>query len=254
MMNIMGGILPKITFILLSCLSLLLVSGIRSPAHAQDFDFGFATYVPIRDENVEDGSVIVTSLDGMYLARYPYDSTLSGVVALKAAIVLGFKGDGLYPINTKGTINTRVSTTNGKIAKGDLITSSTIPGVAMRASKTGTVLGTAMEEFTSEDPNEIGRVPVYIEIRVHEFGVKEEEYAIKREVAMWRVGLGAVLAVMTTVLCFYLFGKYTAKMIEAMARNPLSQKSVRRTMLIQGMFLFLFVATGYAVSYILLRG
>lgn len=250
----MRGILPKITFLSIIVAIFLGLAGSYSNLHAQDYDFGFATYVPVKDENVEDGSVVITSLDGMYLSRYPYDSTLSGVVALKAAIVLGFKKDGLYPINTKGTINTRVATINGKIAKGDLVTSSTISGVAMRASKTGMVLGTAMTDYVAEDPNEIGRIPVYIEIRVHEFGVKEEEYAIKREVAMWRVGLGAVLAVMTTVLCFYLFGKYTAKMIEAMARNPLSSKSVKRTMLMQGMFLFLFVATGYVVSYILLRG
>jgi F0F1-type ATP synthase membrane subunit c/vacuolar-type H+-ATPase subunit K len=250
----MRGILPKSIIILTSTIFLFAITTYTTEAYAQDLDFGFATYVPIKDENIEDGSVVVTSLDGMYLARYPYDSTLSGVVAMKSAIVLGFKRDGLYPINTKGTINTRVSTTNGVIARGDLITSSTIAGVAMRATKSGMVLGTAMEDYTSEDPNEIGRIPVYIEIRVHEFGVKEEEYAIAREVAMWRVGLGAVLAVMTTILCFYLFGKYTAKMIEAMARNPLSQKSVRKTMLMQGMFLFIFVATGYAVSYILLRG
>ncbi|GIW59269.1 MAG: hypothetical protein KatS3mg087_0335 [Patescibacteria group bacterium] len=253
----MIGLYANMKFILaiLSC-SVVMTYAFFSPnlVEAQEFDLGFATYVPIKDQNVEDGSVVVTSPDGIYLARYPYDNTLTGVVSIKSAIVLGFRRDGTYPLNTKGTLNVRVSTVNGPIAAGDYLTSSAIPGVAMKATKSGTILGSAIAEYTTENTEEIGRIPVFIEIRYNEVGIKETEFAVSRQVAFWRVILGAVLAVMTTILCFYLFGKYTVKMLDSMARNPLASKKIKRTIFIQGFFLFLFVATGYVVSYILLRG
>ena len=47
---------------------------------------------------------------------------------------------------------------------------------------------------------------------------------------------------------------YTSKVVEAMARNPLAAKNLKRNMFIQGFFLLLFIGTGYFITYILLRG
>lgn len=235
-------------------LSLFFILFSIETAFAQNFDFGFATYVPIKDPDVQDGSVVIAALDGMYLSRYPYDDTLAGVVSLKSAIVLGIKKEGTYPLNTKGNINVRVSTTNGPIKKGDLVTSSTIPGVAMLATKSGMVLGTAVEDFTIENPEEVGTVPVYLNIKFNEVGAKNKEFAVEKDVATWRLVSGGVLAVVVSVLCFYIFGKYSTKMIDGMARNPMAAKGIRRNMFIQGLILFIFVATGYAVAYFLIRG
>jgi hypothetical protein len=79
-----------------AALLLLFVFALFVPtaAHAQEVDLGFATYVPIKDTTIEDGSVIITTQDGLYLSRYPYDDTISGVVTLKPAVVLGLKKEG----------------------------------------------------------------------------------------------------------------------------------------------------------------
>lgn len=252
-MYIMRVFLP--TFLkLITCVLLFFLLGSLRSVYAADFDFGFATYVPVIDKNIEDGSVVISSQNGIYLSRYPYDDTLTGVITMKPAIALGLKKEGQYPLSTKGNVTVRVSSINGNITRGDFLTSSTTPGVAMRATKSGMVLGTAIADYSSDKPEDVGKIPVYLEIKFNELGVKDEEFAVKKDVVMWRVALGGILAVVTTVLCFFLYGKYTAKVVEAMARNPIASKSLKRNMFVQGFFLFLFVATGYVVSYFLLRG
>ncbi len=220
---------------------------------AADVDLGFATYVPIKDSDVQDGSVIITTQDGLYLARYPYDSTITGVVSLKPAIVLGLQKPGTYPLNVKGNAVVRVSTINGAISPGDLITTSTIPGVAMRATKSGTVLGTALAAYTAEKTDEIGKIPVLIEIRFNENGVTNKDYLARNNVISLRFILGALIALVTTILCFIFFGRYTSKGLEAMGRNPLASGNIKRNMIIQGALFLVLVVSGYTIAYILIR-
>lgn len=225
----------------------------QSSALAAEVDLGFATYVPIKDENVEDGSVVITSQDGLYLGRYPYDSTITGVVSLKPAIVLGLQQQGEYPLNVKGNSIVRVSTINGPIAAGDLLTSSTIPGVAMRATKSGMVLGTALAPYTEENTDTIGKIPVLIDIRFNENGITNKDYLTQTNVISLRFILGAIIALVTTVLCFVFFGRYTSKGIEALGRNPLASGTIKRNMLIQGALFLILVISGYTIAYILIR-
>jgi len=49
-----------------------------------------------------------------------------------------FKHDGVYFV--------KCNSENGKIRKGDLVTSSSEPGVAMKATKSGMILGLALED------------------------------------------------------------------------------------------------------------
>jgi hypothetical protein len=238
-----------------AALLLLFVFALFVPtaAHAQEVDLGFATYVPIKDTTIEDGSVIITTQDGLYLSRYPYDDTISGVVTLKPAVVLGLKKEGTYPLNTKGNAAVRVSTINGPITTGDLLTSSTIPGVAMRATKSGTIVGAALGDYSSQNPNEIGKIPVLIEIKFNENGVTKSNGSEAFQITSLRVIMGSIVAVITTILCFIFFGRYTSKGIEALGRNPLASKTIKRNMLLQGILFLILLATGYSIAYFLLR-
>ena len=55
-----------------------------------------------------------------------------------------------------------MSTENGPIQIGDYLASSDIPGVAVKATTAGPVIGTAMENYTDPDPQSIGKVVVFI--------------------------------------------------------------------------------------------
>lgn len=53
-------------------------------------------------------------------------------------------------ICSAGTSNVKYNSENGPIKKGDLITSSSIPGVGMKATQTGMVVGMALEDSKGE--------------------------------------------------------------------------------------------------------
>jgi hypothetical protein len=50
----------------------------------------------------------------------------------------------------EGICYIKVNAENGKIMKGDLITSSSVPGIGMKATKSGMVVGIAIEDATNE--------------------------------------------------------------------------------------------------------
>ncbi len=63
------------------------------------------------------------------------------------------------PVALSGRVPVIVSTENGPIKPGDYLTTSTIPGVAMKATKGGSIIGTAMAVFDSE---EVGLTLVFV--------------------------------------------------------------------------------------------
>ena len=87
----------------------------------------------------------------------------------------------------------------------------------MRATKSGMVIGTAVEDYFAEAPDKIGKIPVSVEIKYNEQSVKDQKYTVKKNIAPWGIALSA------------------------------------RNMFIQGFFLFVLLITGYFITYILLQ-
>jgi len=83
------------------------------------------------------------------------DSRLAGVISTNPAFVMNDGADG-QPIALQGRVPCSVV---GNIVKGDLITTSDVPGVATRLDsddwRPGTVLGKALENYNSSDPGVI---------------------------------------------------------------------------------------------------
>jgi hypothetical protein len=92
----------------------------------------------------------------------PYDPQMIGVISVDPAIVLGEKGkENLRPVALVGRVPVKVTTKNGEIKVGDYLTSSDIPGVAMKATKPGRVIGIALESY-SGPPDQIGWITVFL--------------------------------------------------------------------------------------------
>lgn len=96
-----------------------------------------------------------------------YDRNLIGVISTNPSGEILGEASLQYmlhpkPIALSGRVPTKVSTENGDIKPGDPLTSSSTPGVAMKATKAGYVIGRALSAFTSTDPTEIGTVVVFI--------------------------------------------------------------------------------------------
>ena len=82
----------------------------------------------------------------------PYDSGLIGVISTKPGLILGSEDNAEFETNNRlvtlvGRVPLKVSAENGQILAGDYLTSSSQPGVAMRASEPGRVIGMALENY-----------------------------------------------------------------------------------------------------------
>jgi len=91
-----------------------------------------------------------------------YDKTAVGVITTTPGLVIGDIEDRdvkAAPVVLAGRTPVKVSTENGPIKAGDLLTASSIPGVAMKADKAGQIIGQAMAPFNSED---IGMTMVFV--------------------------------------------------------------------------------------------
>lgn len=118
------------------------------------------------DESIEPGDVV--SMDssiaaGVKKSSKAYDSQAYGIVSTKPGLVLGDgetnTQDKPVMVALSGRVPVKVSTSNGEIKAGDLLTSSSIPGVAMKATKAGQVIGQAMTGYAGD---EVGTIAAFI--------------------------------------------------------------------------------------------
>jgi len=98
---------------------------------------------------------IVTLAGGLSVGRARIEDReqIIGVVSTQPGLTLGADdsslrpGERAYPIALSGRVPIRLSTENGPIKKGDRIMLSSLPGVGMKATGTGMIVGIALEDF-----------------------------------------------------------------------------------------------------------
>jgi hypothetical protein len=133
--------------------------GIYTP----DYLYAKGTQVPAADvaeymqvaENVTPGTVLVIGKGGVLRPSVTaYDTHVAGIVSTQPGVSLGTKeggNPGEAQIAVAGKVPCNVDASNGPIEEGDLLTTSSRPGYAMKATdpKIGTVLGKAMGSLES---------------------------------------------------------------------------------------------------------
>ncbi len=118
-----------------------------------------------RDDTLSPGDVV--SLDssleaGVKKSSVAYDKQVLGIVSTNPAMTIGGIEENdskAVPVALSGRVPVKVSTENGSIVAGDYLTTSSTPGVAMKATKVGSIIGTAMSGF---DGDHIGQVLVFV--------------------------------------------------------------------------------------------
>jgi hypothetical protein len=106
------------------------------------------------DDELKAGDVVAIDPAlhaGVKKSDRPYDANALGVVSTEPGLVIGnINGDaGAKPvlIALAGRIPVKVSLENGPIESGDSLTASSVPGVAMKATKAGLIIGQAITSF-----------------------------------------------------------------------------------------------------------
>ncbi len=114
-------------------------------------------------DTLEPGDVIAisTPINHIKIANPFEDKNKAlGVIATDPGIILGLKpGEeqkgNQYPVALAGRVPVKVSTENGNIVAGDYLTLSNTPGVAMRATESGNVIGRALEDYSGSTVSKI---------------------------------------------------------------------------------------------------
>lgn len=78
-----------------------------------------------------------------------YQTSILGVVSTNPGFVAGGYTENSHPVALVGRVPVKISNENGVVHEGDFLTSSSIPGYAMKATVSGRVIGTALESSTS---------------------------------------------------------------------------------------------------------
>ena len=118
------------------------------------------TYYAASDTTLAAGDLV--SLDpsiegGVQESTTSYDNALMGIVSTEPGDVLSSGPTAGIPevIALAGRVPVMVTNENGNINPGDYLTSSDIPGVAMRATSPGRMVAVAMQGYAPDaDPSE----------------------------------------------------------------------------------------------------
>ena len=205
---------------------------------------GVAISVTIIDKNAKDGNIIVRTKNGYALSKIAYDTNIYGVLTENPALYLqNTETVGVKPVLTSGKAFVLVTTINGKIAKNDYITSSTIPGVGQKANKDGRILGTALEDYTNSNPKTVGKISVAINPNFNTPG---------SQLTSFRYLLAAIIAILSFVIGVTYFGRIARTGVEALGRNPLNSRTIQLNIILNLFLMIVIILVGLGLAYLIL--
>lgn len=115
-----------------------------------------AEYFEVKDD-VKPGDLISIdplNRDSYHVTSDANDPNLIGVYSTNPTLTLNDPTSGI-PVGLQGRVPININTTNGKIKIGDYLTSSSISGVAMKATKNTYVIGRALENYSAVEDGQI---------------------------------------------------------------------------------------------------
>ena len=120
---------------------------------------------------LQGGSISADGNLGLVKTNTVYSPYILGAISTNPGVLLGSK-DGAdnstkRPLALSGKVPIKVITENGPIAIGDPITSSSIPGVGMKAAQPGRIIGYALQSYDSSNFTEIQKIDVFISLEFY---------------------------------------------------------------------------------------
>jgi len=214
--------------------------------------------------NVTDGDIICATEEGNVPCDEEFSTAMTGIYsASPAAEIIDLELLDSKPVVTSGVTRVRVSTLNGAIEENDFITSSTIPGVGVLAKQNGYILGSALEAYDNQNPEEIGTIAVAVNIHpaigISSTGSNLIQF-IREGIAVPLYGplesLRYLLAVLIVLISFVLgllyFGRVSRSGVEAIGRNPLAHKVIQVTIFLHVLLSIVIIGVGLVIAYLVL--
>ena len=228
-------------------------------AGAQTVGQGVAVAVAVTGD-VADGDIVCDEGGAAKACTKAYDGTIYGVyVATPALGVENLTLENAKTIATSGKAYVRVTDANGQIKQGDSVTSSDRAGVGQKATKSGYVIGTALEEAGEGDAKilvAIGAKQAFIAMSTKGNLLETVKEAILSPtltpLASLRYVLASIMAVGAFMLGFWYFGRVAKSGVEAIGRNPLAGRTIQLGVILNLLLTGVIMAAGLVVAYLIL--
>lgn len=231
---------------------------------AQITSSGIAVSVPVNDNETKDGDIICTYKEGNQRCKKAYDPSMYGVVSRNPSAAIKdeeLKGSEL--VISSGIARVRVSSVNGNIKEGEFVTSSDIPGVAQLANRNGYVLGTALENFESGNPDDIRAIQVAVNIHPAAglAGPRTDLLQVIRQglatpllepIDSLRYLLAIIIVLIAFTLGLVYFGRVAKAGVEAVGRNPLAQRMIQFNVILHILLTMVIISVGLGIAYLIL--
>ncbi len=225
---------------------------------------GLGYSIPISADVGIDGNIVSFAGAQVGLTQIEYDPNIIGIMTDKVAASIEDINLPEYKlIAVTGETDVLVNTSNGPINIGDYITSSNTPGVGMKATESGQVIGVATQGFDSQNPEEVGKILVLVNIKsqfINPVGSTNVLTALRAgldsqflaPIISLRYLLAVIVAGSSFVIGFNSFKKVSGSSVEALGRNPLASSSIRRIVFFNFLLNFFIMMGGLILAYLIL--
>ena len=252
-------------FLYLLCIITAFFSLASKSVLAQNLSLGVATYVTVSGKSIQNGSIVSASGSGFKLSNRTYDPLVFGIVTLNPAVSFGQGvGSTTYPVISAGQAFILIDGEGGAIHSGDLLTTSSTPGVGMRASQTGYIIGSSLIDATFAKSSDKKLIP--ISLNIHFYTTKASLpsrltdlfnfsliAASDEPLAVFKYVVALVIIVLSFVLGLFSFGKIATNGIEALGRNPLAGKMIELGIIFNVIITIAIIAAGIVMALFIIR-
>jgi hypothetical protein len=244
-----------------------------SAQELQGISFGVASNLNIIDPDAEDGDIIISTTSGFTTSKQEYESVLVGVISDNPAVSINRNSDDSQTLPTSGNERpvipagnaiVNVTSINGNIKKGDLITSSSLKGKGMKSSRSGYVLGTALEDFSSDDTGKVGKINITLNIhyitvnspintKLADVFKLSAIATFEEPIVVFRYLIASLIVIISVIIGFSSFGKTARTGVEALGRNPMAGKMIQIGIIFNTVISLAIIGAGLALSVVILR-
>ncbi len=260
--------------------TIILLILIVKPAHAQQA-LDLSNVYDISDKDAKEGDILIFDPSkGIVRTSAPYDIRLFGVLQDQPISVFKRTDGTGKPVTRAGITKVNVTLSNGQIKTGDYITSSTLPGLGMKATLSGNIVGIALVNSTQNDkydqkscslnPTSCPKDQISVAIKL-EYAELTNPRSTNRlfeyigtsffKNAQDPQGFGRIIknvvAGLVMLVCV-IFGllivsRSISKTVEAIGRNPLAKRSILLVLAVNIAIVVFIIIGGIVTALIVLR-
>lgn len=218
----------------------------------------------IDDKAAVAGDILINNSGQLVRAATEYDLRIFGVLTDTAVIVVRSSDPAAKAVVRSGMAAVNVTSANGAIKKGDYITTSATSGKGVKATISGYVLGTAMEDMADKTGVVTVSVrPEYAEIsnartltRLINY-ITGDVFRNVKDQGQLPMVMRYIVAGLVMLLCltisFVTFARSVPKAIEAIGRNPMARSTIMLSLIISIGLVIATIALGLVTSIVILK-